>query len=229
MINFLFDKIDKVDSTNDCLLRELESGTLTKDKILIAREQMDGHGKDNSVFFSVKDKGIYFSFVHFYDELSDLDDLTRIAGVATYRAFKDIFDIKLNLKEVNDLLYNGKKVCGILCKNIISKKAVIIGVGIDLFENKDIDPSIRDIAGYIFKDKYELVDILNANKNLPHDTCVYKNIYDDFKYLKIEGIEINDQNLWDADHLVVQIVMNIYAMLNNKRIYEYSYMECKRS
>lgn len=228
MRDFIFEKIDICDSTNDVLYTELMEGNLYKDKILIAREQKNGHGQDNKIFLSPRDVGIYFTYLHFYENEEELIDLTKLVGVAIYKVFKDIFDIDLKIKKVNDLFYNDKKVAGILCKNIISKKAVLIGVGIDLFYNENIDNMVKDIAGYIFKDKYELVDVLNSNKKLGSDTCVRKNIYDDFKYIKIDGIEINDKNFWEADHLVVQIVMYINAMLKNRSIYENSYMECQR-
>lgn len=241
MINFRFEKYDTISSTNDFLLEKLDEGIIDKDIIVVAREQTDGHGTKGKNFISVKDKGIYFSFLHFYNDINELSFITQKVAVAVYKTFKTIFDMELSIKWVNDLYYNDKKICGIFCKNKIKDKAVIIGIGIDLFKNENIDESIKDIAGYIFKDKYELLDILDTNAKLNKESCVYKNIYNDFKTLKLEGIEINDQNLWEADHLVIDIVMNIYDLLNknglpdiyvekniikDKRIYEDCNLEC---
>lgn len=241
MINFQFEKLDTVSSTNDYLACELEKGLITKDKILIAREQSSGHGAKGKDFISKKDVGIYFSFLHLYEDIDELKFITQKAAVAVYQTFKQIFNIELKIKWINDLYFNDKKICGILCKNIIKDKACIIGIGIDLFENKDIDHSIKDIAGYIFKDKYDLLDALSKNKGFNAEACLYKNVYNDFKTLKIPGIEINDQNLWEADHIVVEIVMHIYALLKNrglpdiyveknivkdKKIYEDCDLEC---
>lgn len=216
MLNFQFEKVDTITSTNDYLVDELSKGAITKDKILIAREQTKGHGTKGTSFISKKDLGIYFSFLHLYDDIEELKFITQKAAVAVYKTFKQIFGIELSIKWINDLYYNDKKVCGILCKNIVRDKACIIGIGIDLFEDKDIDKSIKDIAGYIFKDKYELLDVLSENKNISTLSCLGKNIYDDFKTLKLPDIIINDQNLWEADHIVVEIVMHIYALIKTK-------------
>lgn len=158
-----------------------------------------------------------------------------------YSVFKEIFDIEFKIKWVNDLYYNDKKVCGILCRNLIRNKAVIIGIGIDLFENINLDESLKDIAGYIFKDKNELLKILNNNKLLSKESCIYKNIYEDFKSMVIPGIDIGDKYLWEPDSLVVNIAERIYALMKieglpklyiekniikDKKIYEDCNLEC---
>ena len=241
MINFLFEKLDMVDSTNDYLVREVDFGKINKDKILIARMQTNGHGLSDKTFISPENVGIYFSFLHFYNDMSELKFITQKAAVAVYKTFKEIFDIELSIKWVNDLFYNNKKVCGILCKNLIKHKACLVGIGIDLFKNENIDKSIKDIAGYIFEDKKDLIDKLENNKNLSDDNCIKKNIYEDFKSLKLPDIEIDDRGLWEADQLVIQIVMHIYTLIKieglpklyiekniikDKKIYEDCDLEC---
>ncbi|MBR4314913.1 MAG: biotin--[Lachnospiraceae bacterium] len=213
MVNFLFEKLDTVDSTNDCLTREVESGKVSKDKILIARQQTNGHGSNGRSFVSDNNVGIYFTLLHFYDDDLELKFITQKAAVAVYQVFKRTFDIELKIKWVNDLYYNDKKVCGILCRNLIKHKAVIIGVGIDLFENKSISDEIKDIAGYIFKDKKDLIAKLNSNTKLSKESCTYKNIFTDFNSIEIDGIDIDDSMLWEPDQIVIDIVQYIYSLI----------------
>lgn len=241
MINFQFEKLDTIDSTNDYLMREIEKGNIVKDKIVVAKHQTAGHGAHGNSFFSPKDVGIYFSILHFYENSSELKFITQKVAVAIYKTFYDIFDIDMKIKWVNDLYYNDKKVCGILCRNLIKHKAVLIGVGVDLFENKNLDSSLRDIVGYIFKDKIDLVEKLNSNKKISKDCCTYKNLYEDFKSLKIEGIEIRDESLWEVDQLTIEMAMRIYDimkedhlprlyidknMIKDERVYEDCILEC---
>ena len=216
MINFQFEKLNVIDSTNDYLTREIEAGRIIKDKIAVTKYQTNGHGSKDRSFISAKDVGIYFTLIHLYKDKEELEFITQKTAVAVNKAFKEIFDIELSIKWVNDLYYNDKKVCGILCRNLIKYNAVIIGVGIDLFENKNLDDTIKEIAGYIFKDKYELVEILNTKSKLPKDNCTRKNVYDDFKSMKIEGIEIRDEALWEPDHIVIEIVMRLYELMMKK-------------
>ena len=213
MINFLFEKLDSVDSTNDYLTREVESGKVTKDKILITRHQTNGHGSNGRTFISDDNVGIYFTLLHFYESDIELKFITQKAAVAVYQFFKNTFDMELKIKWVNDLYYNDKKVCGILCRNLIKYKAVIIGIGIDLFENKNINDEIKDIAGYIFKDKKDLIAKLDDNKKLSKESCTYKNLFMDFKSLEIEGIVIDDSTLWEPDQIVIDIVQLIYSLI----------------
>ena len=241
MINFIFQKIDSVDSTNDYLYRELENGEINKDKILIAKHQTNGHGLNGKSFISDENVGIYFTLLHFYENEAELKFITQKAAVAVYKTFKEVFDIELSIKWVNDLYYNDKKACGILCKNLIKYKAVLIGIGIDLFENKNINQEIKDIAGYIFKNKKELIEKLNSNKKLSRESCVYKNVFMDFKSIEIEGIDIDDSMLWEPDQIVVEIVSRIIALIKidglpklyidkniikDKKIYEDCDLEC---
>lgn len=241
MISFLFEKLDSVDSTNDYLTREVESGKVTKDKILISRHQTNGHGSNGRTFISDDNVGIYFTLLHFYENDTELKFITQKAAVAVYQFFKNTFDMELKIKWVNDLYYNDKKVCGILCRNLIKYKAVIIGIGIDLFENKNINDEIKDIAGYIFKDKKDLIAKLDGNKKLSKESCTYKNLFMDFKSLEIEGIVIDDSTLWEPDQIVIDIVQLIYSLIKieglpqlyiekniikDKKIYEDCNLEC---
>ena len=151
---------DEIDSTNDYLKRCLFSKKYKKDALCIAKSQTNGHGSNDRKFISNKNVGIYFSILHFYNDMEEIKFLTQKLSVAVYNAFLNRYNITLSMKWVNDLYYNGKKVCGILCKNYIEKSACIMGIGIDLYEDKNISEEIKNIAGYIFEKKIEDVEYL---------------------------------------------------------------------
>lgn len=241
MINFKFEKIDSVDSTNDYLTREVESGLLNKDKILVTKHQTNGHGTNGRSFISDNNVGIYFTMLHFYNDKKELEYITQKVAVAVYKFFYEVFGLELAIKWVNDLYYRDKKVCGILCRNLIKHSAVIMGIGINLFRNNNIKDEIKDIAGYIFEDKEDLVRTLLSGTKYPKDSCTVRNLIEDFKSLKIEGIIINDKDLWEPDQITIEIAMRIYEIMKteglpqlyvekniikDKKIYEDCNLEC---
>ena len=227
MPKYLLEKIESVDSTNDYLMRELENRLLKSDKVLVARQQTNGHGLNGKKFISDNNVGLYFTLLHFYNDKSEVNFITQKAAVAVYMFFKNAFDIELQIKWVNDLYYNCKKICGILCRNLIKYNAVIIGIGIDLFENKNINNEIKDIAGYIFKNQNDLLE----KSRFSATKINYKKLCDDF-----------DNNIrWEPDVVVNCIVQNIYDLIKtdglpklyiekniikDKRVYEDFNLEC---
>ena len=229
MPNYLFEKIESIDSTNDQLTREVENELLNSDKVLVARHQTNGHGLNGRTFISDNDVGIYFTLLHFYNNENELKFITQKVAVAVYLFFKEVFNIELQIKWVNDLYYNTKKICGILCRNLIKHKALIIGVGIDLFENEKINEEIKDIAGYIFKDR---ADLLKKLKNcFLNDKIFYAKLCEDFQ---------NDSQ-WEPDEIVAGIVKNVYKLIKSdglpklyidkniikdERVYEDFNLEC---
>ena len=163
---YLFDTID---STNDYLYERLNS--IKNDTLAVAREQTNGHGTNERNFISKKDVGIYFSLLINYNDEREIKYITEKVAVSIYRVLKDKYNIETKIKWINDIYLNNKKVCGILCKNSIYHKKVIIGVGIDLYKDENLDNDIKDIAGYIFDKK---IDELELVKYIVED--IYKNL-----------------------------------------------------
>ena len=184
------EKLETVDSTNDYITREVDDGEVTSDKIVISKHQSNGHGTNGKSFISDKDVGIYFTFLHFYKNESELNFITQKSAVAVYNTFNNLFNIELKIKWVNDLYYNDKKICGILCRNLIKHKAVIIGIGIDLYKNININDDIKNIAGYIFEDENDLSSRIKFD-------------------IKSSGIGKDVSEI-----IVLEIVKNIYSLIN---------------
>ena len=56
-------------------------------------------------------------------DIKDLDGLTVEIAKKLQKEIQDLYDIKLKIKEPNDLMLNNKKICGILTEtNIIGNK-----------------------------------------------------------------------------------------------------------
>ena len=163
---FLFDTIY---STNDYLYERLNN--IINDTLVISKEQTNGHGTNDRSFISKKDVGIYFSLLINYTDEREIKYITEKVAVSIYRVLKEKYNLDTMIKWVNDIYLNNKKVAGILCKNSIYNKKVIIGIGIDLYKDENLDDNIKDIAGYIFEEK---IDEMELVKFIVED--IYKNI-----------------------------------------------------
>ena len=148
--------VDKVDSTNK-LLREMAYNGAPDGQIVIADEQTTGRGRMGRSFFSPKDKGIYFSYLLKPDMApSDAVTLTAWTAVAILQAISRVTGFTPGIKWVNDLVSNGRKLCGILTEMSVESETgridnIIIGIGINVNNSEeDFSEDIKDIATSIF-------------------------------------------------------------------------------
>ena len=183
---------DSVTSTNT-VLKEYASRGLSN-YILVAKEQIGGRGRYNRAFFSPKETGIYFSLLlDFNKDSSLLPLITPLCGVAVCEALEK-FDLDSNIKWVNDVIYNDKKVCGILVETIMKETpAVIIGIGINLYKPTNGFPKDIPNAGYLLDYEKENFDVDLLNEVLTNLLHYYNNIEKKgfVKYYKDHCITVN--------------------------------------
>ena len=149
-------RYDTLDSTNT-KAKELVSNGASHGTVVIADQQSAGRGRLGRRFFSPAGCGIYLSAIIRPDEcglaVGDITLLTTAASVAVARAISQVLNKEAKIKWVNDLYYNGKKVCGILTESVIHPKrgtidAIIVGIGVNYREPDGGFPEeLRDIAG----------------------------------------------------------------------------------
>jgi len=124
--------IDVLESTSQTL-RELAQDGEAEGTVVVAEEQRAGRGRLGRGWSSPKG-GLWFSVllrpaVH----PSEAPKLTLMAGVAVAHALKKHVRLDARLKWPNDVLVQGKKLCGILAESRSNKKLeyVILGIGIN--------------------------------------------------------------------------------------------------
>ena len=126
-----------IDSTNNEAKRELARGRA--DEFLItADEQTQGRGRQGKSFYSPAHTGIYMSLVlHPMMELKNAVTATTAAAVAVCRAIERLTDKEPQIKWVNDVYLDGKKICGILTEAITDYEtqivtSIIVGIGLNI-------------------------------------------------------------------------------------------------
>lgn len=138
---------DSVESTNDIAGQMAKEGA-PEGRVVVADEQTAGRGRFSRAWVSGKSKGLWFSLVlRPKAEAERISQLTMVMAVAVAATVSELYGLSLGIKWPNDLLLDGKKVCGILSEGLIEKGEVahvIIGIGLNV-EAGPID------AGYLEK------------------------------------------------------------------------------
>ena len=140
MNRFIIKKYEKMASTNTFLKENADS--FADRTVIIADVQTSGRGRLTKTFHSEDRGGLYMSvLLKGYD--APQETTVRVA-VCVHRAIKNAFGITCGIKWVNDIYYNGKKLCGILCERTGSGD-IICGIGINVLK-RDFPDEIKDIA-----------------------------------------------------------------------------------
>ena len=145
--------LETVTSTNDLARRAGEEGA-PEFTVIAAQQQTAGKGRQGRSFYSPIGTGLYLSMLlRPHIPADELVTLTPMAAVAAAEAAEFVSGRPVSIKWVNDLLLDGKKICGILAESQFSEgKAtadyVVLGIGINLREPQGGFPeSLRGIAG----------------------------------------------------------------------------------
>lgn len=138
----------RTDSTNVVALRLAAEGA-EHGTVVVAEEQTAGRGRLGRKWFSEKSSGIYASII-LRPPLSPAAApvLTLMAGLAAQKAICSVTSLKVDIRWPNDLLVNGKKVCGILTEmnaEVDRLHAVVLGIGINV-NHSTLPPELESIA-----------------------------------------------------------------------------------
>lgn len=134
--------LDTTPSTNTYAKVNIDS--LAAPCLIVANEQTAGRGRRGNSFFSPKDTGLYMTVVFTASESCDL--LTPAAAVAVCRSLEKR-GAKPEIKWVNDVFSNGRKVCGILTERFKSGQSSYIALGVGINLTTEIFPKNLPAAG----------------------------------------------------------------------------------
>ena len=152
---------DTLESTNKTA-KEIAVGDCISGSCVIANSQTKGRGRLNRDFYSPKDSGVYMSYILKPEVDADIYNVVTVAAcIAVCRAIYKLTGKKAGIKWVNDILLNGKKVCGILTEGVYDLEngrisLVVIGIGINV-STDDFPEDIQTIAGSLTDDKKDFV------------------------------------------------------------------------
>ena len=143
---------DSIDSTNTAAKILAQQGA-PEGTVLIADRQTGGRGRRGRSFHSPSGSGIYMSIILRPDcAPTELMHLTCAAAVAMCDAVEEAALFRPGIKWTNDLVFEKKKLGGILTELGLSTDGkaayAIIGIGINCCQDEqDFPEDIRQIAG----------------------------------------------------------------------------------
>ena len=148
-----------IDSTNR-VAKDMAS-ICRDDVIVTADSQTAGRGRMGRQFYSPDRTGAYFSILHTVSSLQQAVTVTAAASVAVMRAIRSLTGKQTEIKWVNDLYYQGKKVCGILTESVPvdGGAGVVIGIGINL-STTDFPKELQQIAGSLETEETSAVRLI---------------------------------------------------------------------
>ena len=140
-MQFRIFRFKKLRSTNDTAIRMVKSSNL-KCGMIIAESQSNGRGQYGRKWISFKGN-LFVSFFYNLENMNlTITKITKLNCILVKKLISKYYKKRIVYKKPNDLLINGKKICGIL-QEIINKqnqKFLILGIGINLIKN----PIIRN-------------------------------------------------------------------------------------
>ena len=141
-------EFDCLDSTNRYLMDLAKDGEEVGTAVW-AHRQTGGRGRLGRSFSS-PEGGIYISIlVPLADPSRSNINITAMAGVAVMRTIKQVCGKNCGIKWVNDIIYNGRKVCGILAQACGDK--AVLGIGVNLRTDMALLPEdVREIATALY-------------------------------------------------------------------------------
>lgn len=163
-------RFESVPSTNSEAARQAMAGA-AEGLVIVAGEQTAGRGRLDRKWISPAGAGLYFSIVlRPGAEISLWSLLPLMAAVAVHDALLEACGLETDIKWPNDILFDGRKLCGILAETTetAAGRAVVVGIGINLTagafptELRAVATSVQDATGTMPDAEALLLSLIRA-------------------------------------------------------------------
>lgn len=163
----------QIDSTNNYAKKIAHEGC-EEGTVIIADMQTSGRGRLGREWNSKDKKGISMSVVLKPKiAIQELQIITLAASVAVVEAVKELTGIGLGVKWPNDIILDGKKICGILTEASVEMDGinfVVLGIGLNVWhEEEDFFGELKQKATSLsiyIRQKEQLNDIIIRRSQL---------------------------------------------------------------
>jgi len=141
-------------STSD-VASALATGGAQEGTVVVADRQTEGRGRMGRSWESAPGVGIYMSLV-LRPRIPPMDvpRITITSAVAASELLKEEVGLEAPIEWPNDIVVNGKKVCGILTEMVAEQdrvESVILGIGLNVnHAEKHLSPELRETATSLY-------------------------------------------------------------------------------
>ncbi len=145
---------DKIDSTQNEIWRLVEHNILNG-TLIMAGVQTNGKGTHGRRWYTDTPNNIAFSFyVKLNCNIRQIEGLTIKIAEILVEVLRNLYNIDINIKAPNDLVYNNKKIGGILTETKLNGENVrfmVVGIGINTSQI-NFNSEVKEIASSIKKE-----------------------------------------------------------------------------
>lgn len=184
--------------------------------VVYADTQTAGHGRLGRPFYSPSDTGVYMSLIYVPQNAQNQPAaitnpalITATTAVAVCRQLDKVFDVKTQIKWVNDIYLKSKKICGILTEGYVdtvssSITAAVIGIGINI-STKDFPAELSNKAGGIIQDAPIQFDREKLISQIAQDCLL---LYDSTQLSHNAFLEYRERSILTGKTVVVHPVID---------------------
>lgn len=186
---------DVTDSTNHDI-KELAIAGAKDGTVVCAKMQTAGRGRRGRSWLSERGDNLLFSLLLRPDiRPDDASQITLLMALAVAKVLKEQYEFDVKIKWPNDVVVNGKKVCGILTEMYLDGTKtdyIIVGCGINV-NQMSMPDELGDIATSLFM---ESNCVFTTNEILQAVLLEFERYYEEF--LKIESLAdfTDEYNSW---------------------------------
>lgn len=204
---------DQVDSTND----QAKKLNIYRDEIvaIIANEQTAGRGRRGKSFQSPDKSGIYLSLaLRPKIKTEEMYFSTILTVIAVHRVLTRLSQQQIDIKWVNDLFLEGKKISGILTEFVngpdeTAAGFIVAGIGININANlENYAEELKNIVGSLYLNHVSrnqiIAEIINELIPLFHHFDK-KGIIEEYKLFQMllgEEVTYWDQDIQKTAHAI---------------------------
>lgn len=203
--------------------------------VIIADSQTKGRGRYSRSYFSPSG-GLYMSIIlrpevlHFENPTS----VTAFAAVSVCEAIESISKKSPKIKWVNDILIDGKKVCGILTEAVTDFESgsldwIVLGIGINVYTKTDDFPhDLQSSATSIFPDEKmygvrnklsaEIINRILGFDIMPREAEIFQKYKKRLAMLSKEVTVIQNKNEYKATVIDIDAVGHLVVKNENGEI-----------
>lgn len=156
--------LEETDSTN-LVCRRMAAEGAPEGLAVLARKQTAGRGRRGRNFQSTEDLGMYLSILLRPTRgLEELSNMTAWVAVAVCDGVERSCGVRPEIKWINDIILNGKKLGGILTELGLEQGKMdhlVVGIGINVnHAPEDFDPELRAMATSLSMELPEAPDMV---------------------------------------------------------------------
>ena len=144
----------EIDSTQD-EAKKLADNNVENGTIVIAENQTKGKGTHDRKWHAEEGKNILFTLILYPEcKIEKLKTITVDIAKCMIEAVNNVYKCKLDIKDPNDIMCNGKKIGGVLTQIVSSGekiKYLLIGIGFNVNQEK-FTGEIQEIATSLKKE-----------------------------------------------------------------------------